>query len=75
VARRKLTEAEKAEKSRRNYEAYVKIYEDIDREVEERERRLRPSAIIIRFPVERSRKPIQPSSTTDLSEGYSDGTA
>jgi hypothetical protein len=57
MARRKLTEAEKAEKSRLNYEAYVKIYQDIDRQVEERERRLRPSAIIIRFPVERTRRP------------------
>jgi hypothetical protein len=68
MARRKLTEAEKAEKSRRNYDAYVKIYEDIDRQVEERERRLRPSAIIIRFPLERTRRPAR-------REGYNHGSA
>jgi hypothetical protein len=50
MARRKLTEAEKAGKSRLNYEAYTKIMDG-----------LRPSATIIRFPVERTRKPARRS--------------
>jgi hypothetical protein len=68
MARRKLTEAEKDEKNRRHYEAYTKIMADIDRQVEERERRLRPSAIIIRFPLERTCRPAR-------REGYNHGRA
>jgi hypothetical protein len=60
MARRKLSQAEQAAKNRRNYEAYVKIYEDIDRQVEARARRLRPSAIIIPFPLDRIRKAAVP---------------
>jgi hypothetical protein len=53
VARRKLNDAERAEKNRKHYEAYVKIMADCDRMAEEQERLSRPSAIIIRFPLER----------------------
>jgi hypothetical protein len=68
MARRKLTEAEKAEKKRLNYLAYTKIMADIDRQVEEREMRLRPSAIIIPFPLNGTRRPTR-------REWYNHGTA
>jgi hypothetical protein len=61
VARRKLTDAERAEKNRKHYEAYVKIMADCDRIAEEQERLSRPSATIIRFPLERTRRPARRS--------------